>query len=297
VRLSVVIPTKDRPELLADTLATVGASEPPPGEVIVVDASAGDGSRAVVEAAAARWPHSEFRHLTGSRGACRQRNRALEEARGELVAFLDDDVRLRPETLARLLAPFADPAVVGATGKVLERSPRRISLKHSPLRRWLPGAGRQGTLTRAGYPNRLWALDDPHDVEVMAGCLMAARADHARAVGFDERLEAEGGYALLDDEDFAYRLSRRGRLLYTPAAVAEHRNTGFSAARSREFNHSLVRNRHYTFHKSFSPSPGARAQWWALMAIHVAHRAVNRDWPGVRGLLDGLREVVAGRSR
>jgi GT2 family glycosyltransferase len=297
VRLSVVIPTKDRPALLADTLASIAASEPAPGEVIVVDASSGDSSRAVVEAARQARPEIAFRHLAGTRGACRQRNRALEEVRGEIVAFLDDDVLLERDSLARLLEPFEDPAVAGACGKVVEPSPRRIPLKHSPLRRLLPGAGRQGTLTRFGYPNRVWSVDEPHDVEVMSGCFMAARAGDARAVGFDERLEADSGYALLDDEDFAYRLSRRGRLRYTPRAVAEHRNTGFSSSRARDFNRSLVRNRRYTFEKSFPQTPVARAQWWTLMALYLVHRALNRDWAGARGLIDGLREAAGGGRR
>jgi GT2 family glycosyltransferase len=297
VRLSIVIPTMDRPGLLADTLASIGASEEPPGEVLVVDASEAGSSRVVVEAARAAHPAIRFAHLQGTRGACRQRNRALDEVQGEIVAFLDDDVLLERDSLARLLEPLADPGVVGATGKVIEPSPRRVSLKHSRLRRLLPGAGRQGTMTGGGYPNRLWSVDEPHWVETMAGCFMAARTADARAVRFDERLEAESGYALLDDEDFAYRLSRRGRLRYTPRAVAEHRNTGFSSSRAREFNRSLVRNRRYTFEKSFQPTAAARAQWWTLMALHLGHRAINRDWAGARGLLDGLREVARGRSR
>jgi GT2 family glycosyltransferase len=294
--LSIVIPTKDRPALLADTLASLTGSEPLPGEVIVVDASAGDASRAVVEAAQVATPGIVFRHLRSAPGACRQRNLALHEVRGAVVAFLDDDVILEPRSLTRLVAPLAEPDVVGVTGKVVEPSPRRIQTKHSPLRRLLPGAGAQGTMMRCGYPNRLWSVDEPHAVETMNGCFMAARADDARAVGFDERLEAPGGYALLDDEDFAYRLSRRGRLRYVPEAVIEHRNTGFSSSRAREFNRSLVRNRRLTFLKSFRPTPAARVQWWALMAIHVLHRAVQRDWAGARGLLEGLRDVARGSA-
>jgi GT2 family glycosyltransferase len=292
--LSIVIPTKDRPVLLADTLASIARSEPPPAEVIVVDASTGDASRAAVAAAQGAAPAIAFRHLGGAPGACRQRNLALREARGDVVVFLDDDVLLEPRSLARLVAPLAEPDVVGVTGKVIEPSPRRIQTKHSPLRRILPGAGAQGTMMRCGYPNRLWSVDEPHEMETMNGCFMAARAQDARVVGFDERLEAPGGYALLDDEDFAYRLSRRGRLRYVPEAVIEHRNTGFSSLRAREFNRSLVRNRRFTFLKSFRPTPAARLQWWVLMGIHVLHRIVQRDWAGARGLLEGVRDVARG---
>ena len=46
----------------------------------------------------------------------------------------------------------------------------------------------------------------------MPGCFMSARRE-AASVRFDEKL---GAYALAEDEDFSYRLSRRGRLVYLP---------------------------------------------------------------------------------
>jgi GT2 family glycosyltransferase len=295
VRLSIVIVTKDRPELLADTLDSLAACAPPADEVLVVDASEGEATRDVVSAASAAHPSLGLRYLASDPGLCRQRNRGLDEARGEIVAYVDDDVLLEPDALGRLLEPFEDPAVVGATGKVLEPSPRRLSLKHSRLRRWLPGAGAQGTMTRSGYPNRLWSVDEPHTVETMSGCFMAARLDDARATRFDERLEASNGYAFLDDEDFAYRLAQRGRLVYTPHARLVHRNTGFSTSKAREFNRGLVLRRHYTLKKSFAHRRGAYAHWWLMMVIHVGHRVLNADWQGARGLVDGLWLVATRR--
>jgi GT2 family glycosyltransferase len=274
----------------------LAACAPQSAEVLVVDASKGDSTRAVVDAASAAHPALGARHLSSPPGLCRQRNRGLDEAQGEIVAYVDDDVLLESDALEQLLEPFADPAVVGATGKVLEPSPRRLSLKHSRLRRWLPGAGAQGTMTRSGYPNRLWSVDERHTVETMSGCFMAARIEDARATRFDEQLEAPNGYAFLDDEDFAYRLAQRGRLIYTPDARLVHRNTGFSSSRAREFNRGLVRTRRYAFEKSFAHRRGAHAHWWLMMAIHVVHRVVNGDWHGARGLLDGLWLVATRRS-
>ncbi len=60
MRLTIVIVTKDRPELLADTLASVAGCEPQSTEVLVVDASEGDSTHAVVNAAAQAHPSSSF---------------------------------------------------------------------------------------------------------------------------------------------------------------------------------------------------------------------------------------------
>jgi GT2 family glycosyltransferase len=265
--------------------------DPAPEEVIVVDAGESAPAGEVVARIAADAPGIAWIHLTGTRGACRQRNRGIAEARGEILVFCDDDVLFERDSFARMLAAFDDPSVVGATGKLIEPSPRRISAKHSRLRVLLAGGRPQGTFLACGYPNRLWSVDEQHDVEVMTGCWMAARAPLARRLGFDEALEAPSGYASLDDEDFALRLSREGRLLYLPDAVVEHLNVGFSSANQRNFNRFLVRNRAYTFRKSFETTPFAWAQWWLIMGLHLAHRAINRDWEGLRGLLDGMREV------
>jgi GT2 family glycosyltransferase len=281
--------------LLAETLASVTACEPAPVEVVVVDAADDLSADPAVKAAARAHPDIALRHLGGVHGACRQRNRGMDAASGDLLLFLDDDVLLSPDAVGRLVAAFDDPTVVAATGRVLEPPRRRIALNETSLRRLLPGSSRQGTFTPSGYPNRLWRPDEPGDIEILYGCFMATLASIAREVRFDPRLEATNGYALAEDEDFACRLSRRGVIRYVPSAVVEHRITGFSSSHSREFNRSLVRNRDYLFRKNFSPTLVARAHWWMIMGIHVAHRALNGDWQGVAGLVEGLREVLFRR--
>lgn len=292
MRMTAIIPTKDRTQMLAETLASLAACDPLPDELIVVDGSAEQSARPVVEAVAREHPQLSVRHLSSDPGLCRQRNRAVREATGDVIVFLDDDVYLERDAFAAIARAFEEADVVGATGRVEEPDPRRLSLKRSRLRRLLPGSGRQGTMTRYGYPNRMRDLETPQDVEFLSGCFMAARADLVRELGFDEELEALAGYALAEDEDFGYRLSRRGRLRYVPEARLEHRNTGFSSSRSREFNRQLVYNRDYLFRKNFPQTRPARAQWWAIMGLHLAHRALNRDWQGLAGLMDGLRRVA-----
>ena len=292
MRMTAIIPTKDRTQMLAETLESLSACTPLPDEVIVVDGSPEATARPVVEAAVRAHPALPARHLASPPGLCRQRNRAVREATGDVIVFLDDDVFLDPAAFAEVARAFEDPATVGMSGRVEEPDPRRLSLKRSRLRDWLPGSGEPGTMTRYGYPNRLQSIDDARDLEFLSGCFMAARADLVRELGFDERLEALAGYALAEDEDFGYRLSRRGRLRYVPSARVVHRNTGFGSSRAREFNRQLVYNRDYLFRKNFPQTASARAQWWLVMGVHVAHRALNRDWKGMAGLLDGLRLVL-----
>jgi len=143
-------------------------------------------------------------------------------------------------------------------------------------------------MTRFGYPRRLQDTETERDVQFMQGCLMTVRREAAAALGFDEHLE---GYALAEDEDFSYRLSRTGRVRYLPDAVVRHKNTGMKSSAVRGFNRDVVVNRAYLFEKNFRTTPLAWAQFAGLVCVLVAHRVLNREWEGVRGLLEGSVEA------
>lgn len=92
--VSVIVPTRDRPALLAQALASLQAQSVPDFECIVVD-DAGKEPVALPDDA-------RFRLLrrAESGGAPQARNSGIEQARGRHVAFLDDDDVYLPERLA-----------------------------------------------------------------------------------------------------------------------------------------------------------------------------------------------------
>ena len=117
--VSIVIPTRDRWPLLAATLTSALAQEDVELEVVIVD----DGSASPTPAAS---PFDDERVRVArnehSLGVARARTRGIEEARGEWVAFLDDDDVWAPAKLRRQLdaaaggnASFAYAAVVHVT--------------------------------------------------------------------------------------------------------------------------------------------------------------------------------------
>ncbi len=288
MEFSVVIPTMRREEILEITLASLQQCDPAPLEVIVVDADPEGSSQAVV---------SEFdqnvaprvHYLRAVPSLTRQRNIGIDETAGDVIVFLDDDVTIQPDVFARLEGIYADPSILGATGRIVEPESKRVGGPSSPLRRLLGGGrGRDGTFTRYGYPRYLSDPDQLCDVEFMQGCFMTARREAAAKVRFDEHL---GGYALAEDEDFAYRLSRLGRVLYEPDIVVEHRKLGFGTQDSRPFNRRVVVNRAYLFRKNFPQTPLARVQFFLLVLALIGHRVANREWRGARGLLDGAAAV------
>jgi GT2 family glycosyltransferase len=292
-RYSIVIPTMRRPDVLRDTLESVLECDPPAHEVIVIDADEAASAKPLVSELGSQPGAPSFRYIRTAPSLTRQRNVGIDATDGDVVVFLDDDVIVPTILFARLEAAFDDEGVAGVTGRIIEEADTRIGNPRSRLRR-LVMHGREGTFTSFGYPRYVRDHARARDVEYMLGCFMSARREAAAAVRFDEAL---GGYALAEDEDFSYRLSRLGRIRYLPDLVIHHHKFGFSGAKdTRDFGRLVVRNRAYLFRKNFPQTRRARAGFAGLIGMLVAHRLVNRQWQGARGLLEGAVEVWRRRA-
>ena len=117
MRVSVIIPTRDRAELLARAVAGVAAQAHPDVELIVVDDGSSPGqaalnARLVQGVPGARHVLLQPTDAQGS-GPSRVRGAGIAAAGGELVAFCDDDDEwCAPDFLATAVAAFgADPGL------------------------------------------------------------------------------------------------------------------------------------------------------------------------------------------
>src|SRR5215831_1280456 len=108
--VTAVLVTRDRPRLFAEALASVAAQSLPPLEVRIGD----DGEADVGQALATLGGIATTVVRTGGQGAAVARNRAAQGARGEALAFLDDDDLWLPGHLAGLACALADPTVAVA---------------------------------------------------------------------------------------------------------------------------------------------------------------------------------------
>jgi GT2 family glycosyltransferase len=278
---------------IVEAVESVAAQDVPATETIVLvdhnDALLSRAEQAFGPRGVRVLPNAHAQGLSGGR------NTAIAAATGDVVVFLDDDVSLPKDLFAKLARIYAAEDVVGATGWVIEPHAQRLGGPRSILRRLvLPGSRRQpGRFTRYGYPHYVVVADGPCDVEFMPGCFMSARRRAAAEVRFDEHL---GAYALAEDEDFSYRLSRLGRVVYLPDVVVVHEKLGFRSFDSRDFGRLVVKNRAYLFRKNFPQTPRARFQFGLLLAKMVGHRLLNREWRGALGVLEGTLNLVRGRS-
>jgi GT2 family glycosyltransferase/SAM-dependent methyltransferase len=232
-QVSAAICTRARPDDLARCLASIAAGAPGPGEVLVIDNAPSPATRAVAERAGARWIAEPRPGLSAAR------NRALREAAGAVLAFVDDDVEVHPGWLGPLVAPFADPAVAATTGLVL---PAELETS-AQLRfeRVLGGFARGFERLRYG-PGFVRPADGsaPAVWKIGAGANMAVRTSALRAVGlYDERLGA-GAAGCSEDSELWYRLLAAGSdCRYEPASVAFHHHRRDEAALAHQAHEYL----------------------------------------------------------
>lgn len=126
--VSVVVTTYNRPELLRLALASIAAQTYRDIEVVVVN-DAGTDVRDVVEQAMALGDVKQWQYLANERnlGKPASINRALREARGELIAHLDDDDEFLPDHVlaavnALALEPQLDAVYFGSISRKVDES-------------------------------------------------------------------------------------------------------------------------------------------------------------------------------
>jgi len=216
--VSLVIPTRDRPDDLRQCLVSFSKQRRMPDEILVVDNGP--------QTSATREVVAEFAfatYITEPRpGLDYARNAGVSAARGTIIAFCDDDVELHPGWCERLIAPFAEPQVMATTGLVL---PLELDTEAQRLFEfyWSFGRGYSTQDFRRGGNVARDPAREPWTIG--AGASMAFRASvFAREGLFDPRLDA-GAAGCSGDSEMWYRvLMSGGTCRYTPDAVSFHRH-------------------------------------------------------------------------
>ena len=107
--------------VLAQAVSSVEAQTHTPYELLIV-VDHNDGLR---ERARDQWPDAVVMANAGTRGLASARNTGVEHARGDIVAFLDDDAIAEPAWLGRLAEAYGDPTVMAAGGAIEPVWPER----------------------------------------------------------------------------------------------------------------------------------------------------------------------------
>jgi GT2 family glycosyltransferase len=167
-------------------------------------------------------------------------DRAVAEARGRWLLFINPDTELLPGALERLLAEgersgarLVGPRIYLDSGRDFQQPPFLPHEARTLLAAWLaPKLFQRRWTTRS---RRYWSEERSVRVRYLSGAAVLARSPW---IGYDHRY-----FLYFEDEDACRRLRQRGgRILYCPtAAVVHHGELSPSEAKERHFADSQQR--------------------------------------------------------
>jgi GT2 family glycosyltransferase len=228
----------------------------------------------------------------GVPGASGTRNAGAALARAPVVVFLDDDVQARPGWLRELLAPFADPGVVGSGGMT------KSAWQCAPPRwfpdefAWVVGASHVGLPTAAAPVRNVWS-------ENMAVRRAAFEAVSGFRLGFG-KLEH---ISRPEDTDLCIRISVSApgtRWVYVPIAIADHqvpperatfgfflRRCYWEGAGKVELSALLGADRNLGDERSYL---------MRMLPLAFVHDLVNRDFARALTIVAGTAAAATGAA-
>jgi glucosyl-dolichyl phosphate glucuronosyltransferase len=219
MRITIILCTYNRCQSLAKTLESAAALTLPDAdewEVLVVDNNSSDQTRAVVEDFRRRYPGRFQYRFEPQQGKSCALNTGIREARGDVLAFVDDDVTFEPIWLKNLTSSLCNTGYAGVGGRTLLdpsfSPPLWLSLKEP--------CNLGGVLAQFDLGDRPRELD-----RAPYGANMAFRKEmFRRHGGFRTDLgPCPGSQIRGEDTDFGGRLLAAGeRLLYEPSATVYH---------------------------------------------------------------------------
>ena len=212
--LSVVLPTFNRKDSLRKTLDGLARQTYPPEqfEVVAVSDGSTDGTDEMLTDYARSSPYSLRPIFQPNGGPARARNNGIENARGDVVVFIDDDVEPVPEFLAVHAAHHVGDARTVVIAPMLPdpalawQEPPWIAWEHAMLEK-------QYTAWRTGE----WTDCGPH--HFYSGNASVRRVHLAAVGGFDEQFPRQ------EDVELAVRLEKQCgvHFVYEPNARGIHR--------------------------------------------------------------------------
>lgn len=232
--VSVVLCTKDRPDMLAVALGSVLAVDYPHLDVVVVDnAPSDDGTERFLSGLDDPRVRRVLEPVAGLAGA---RNTGIRAATGEIVAFTDDDVIVDRSWVRRLVAAFELTPDVGCVSGLVPSGELR-----TPAQAYFD----QRVTWSDAVTRRVFSLNQPpagmplfpfQVGEYGTGANFAVRRDVLlRLGGFDEALGVGTPSGGGEDLDMFVRVILGGwTLVVEPAAVTWHRHRADEASLTRQ---------------------------------------------------------------
>jgi glycosyltransferase involved in cell wall biosynthesis len=311
--ISIVTPTFLRPEEVKGLLDNISKQVIQPLEVILVD-GAPPGEDATEEAVRSLTGKYSFdvNYLRRDGGTAIQRNHGINVARGEFVAFVDDDVRLEPDFLLKILKVFESDSDRKIGGVVGYRSNQFFDINASERWGWYRRLGLLTTYEpgrydfNSGYPvnnNMQSPFSGTRSVDFMTtACAVWRKEVFDSGLRFNEFFR---DYGVLEDAHFSLRAARSWDLLQCGDARCEELRSPNGRVGTRKIGYKSVVNYYFVFRDITGPLDRRRSfRFWRFQTFElfrVGTSAIRRmRWDDVlelTGRIQGMIHVRRGKVK
>lgn len=304
-RISVIITTKNRPQDVVRCLGSVSIQTILPDEIIIVDSSDTEELKSELNSFHALY----INYIHSKPGLTLQRNIGIKASSGDIIIFLDDDVILDKDYIKQIMYVFDSYSarlIGGVTGQIVNGEEKLIQRLHRIGSETLAALFflhryGDGRFQPSGFPTiiKSGSVDKITNVEFLRGCNMAFRREVISTFKFDENLY---GYSWGEDDDIAYRLSRKYQNIYTPFARIVLNNISASTGGSKYAIMKMkIENHYYLFKKNLPQDFKHRvAFYWSVVGLFIREAmmlVVEQDGGGLWGLMRGIQNVTTSTMK
>ncbi len=298
-RVSVIIPTRNRTGDVIRCLGSISIQTMLPDEIIVVDSSDAE----ELEGKLSAFHNLNIKYIRSKPGLTLQRNTGIEASDGDIVVSLDDDVTLDKDYIKEVvyvLDHYPAPLIGGVSGQiVIEEKEEKLIQKFCRFASetfaalFLLLRHGDGRFQASGFPRviRSGSVDKITNVEFLYGCNMAFRREVISMFKFDENLS---GYSWGEDNDIAYRISRKYQNIYTPFAKVVLNNVSPSTGGSKYAVMKMgIENHYYLSRKNLPQDLKPRAHL-LMPQFSMRHSAAlsTHDYPALSTSLSLLSQII-----
>lgn len=310
--ISVVTPTLDRPHDVRSLLHNLADQHLRPMELVLVDAAPPglDETKDVVRGLQSRLPF-QVSYIRHGGGTAIQRNVGIDAARGNFIAFIDDDIVLEPDFFKEILGAFAEDteAKVGAMAGYIVN--QYLDPAKSPRWRWYRRLDLFTTYEpgmfdfETGYPINRY-LQPPHagirDIDFIgANCAVWRRKVFENGLRFSPFFI---DYGVVEDAHLALSARRRG---WKIREVGKAQCMHMHSLRGRTSKRSVARKTAVNYRFLFVDIVPNRTlsqeyRFWRVQIVDLIRQAAwalrnggREEWAATFGKLEGI--LAATRVR
>ncbi|MGB5218014.1 MAG: glycosyltransferase family A protein [Smithella sp.] len=222
--VSAIIPTFNRAHLIKHTIESIANQTYPDIEIIIVDDGSTDNTSSVVSALSSEYCNRPIHYFNKANGGCASaRNYGLKHAKGDFIAFLDDDDYWMPDAIASLVFALVNSKADFVYSPSIEKYPNGAEIINYPC--------------SAGAPEN-FSIEHFKNTNTRSGSILYKRDIFKVVNGFDEAFKYN------EDSDFLQRVAINFKATYSqnPTVVVRHHDSNKSGDRIEIYKALLKSN-------------------------------------------------------